>query len=154
MTEFSIRPMRTADIDAVMTIAAGLEDAPHWPRSAYDTALDPAAVPRRIALVTETAGAIAGFAIASLIPPQAELETIAVSQSLVRRKAGSALFAALANELKSLQIIEIMLEVRASNVAAQAFYRAQGLAWYGARKGYYGGEDAVLMRGFIFGREK
>src|SRR5258708_5949187 len=80
MSEPKIRPMAAADLKVVVAIADSLATAPHWPRSAYEAALDPAGVPPRIALVAEVSGIIAGLAIASLIPPQAELETIAISQ--------------------------------------------------------------------------
>jgi ribosomal-protein-alanine N-acetyltransferase len=151
MVEFRIRSMEPADINAVMSIAANLDDAPHWPRQAYEAALDPRAAPRRITLVAEHIGTVVGFVIASLIPPQAELETIAIAKSLARRKGGSALLGALFRRLASLKITEILLEVRASNFGAQAFYRAHGLVRYAGRKAYYPdtGEDAILMRGII-----
>jgi ribosomal-protein-alanine N-acetyltransferase len=156
MTEFRIRPMEPVDIDAVMSIAASLDDAPRWPRQAYEAALDPAATPERIALVAERTGAVVGFAIASLMPPQAELETIAIAKSLARCRGGSALLGELLRRLASLRIAEILLEVRASNLGAQAFYRALGLVKYGARKAYYAdtGEAAILMRGIISDGEK
>ena len=75
--------MSPEDLDRVMEIAASLKDAPQWPREAYTAALDmdpnQDATPRRIALVTDggQAGKVMGLAVASLIPPQAELETIA-----------------------------------------------------------------------------
>ena len=146
-----IRAMAAADLDPVLSIASSLDAAPHWPRSAYETALDPASVPRRIALVAELSGEVIGFAVASLLPPQAELETIAVARLFQGQRVGSALLAALIRELGVRQIGEIMLEVRASNQAAQALYRAHSLVAYARRKGYYAatGEDAVLMRGAI-----
>jgi ribosomal-protein-alanine N-acetyltransferase len=146
-----IRPMAAADIDAVMAIAASLDTAPHWPRAAYLTALDPTAIPKRIALVAEISAAVIGFAIASLIPPQAELETIAITQPLQRSEAGSALFHELVRELESRHVTEITLEVRASNLAAQAFYRSHSLHTIATRKGYYAdtGEDAVILRALL-----
>ena len=71
-----IRAMEAGDLDAVMEIAAGLETAPQWPRAAYEAAIDEEALPRRVALVAEIDGLVAGFAIASVIAPEAELETI------------------------------------------------------------------------------
>jgi ribosomal-protein-alanine N-acetyltransferase len=150
-----IRPMDAADIDAVMAIAASLATAPHWPRTAYETALAPSATPRRIALVGESAGDVIGFAIASLVPPHAELETIAISHSHQRRGAGTALVQAMLRRLESLEAPEIMLEVRASNLAAQAFYRAHSFNAVARRNGYYAdGEDAVLMRAILFRAQK
>jgi len=149
-----IRPMAFADLDAVTAIADGLDTAPHWPRSVYEAALDPAGTPRRIARVAELDGEVAGFLIASIIPPEAELETIAVSPAHQRRKAGGALLAELRGELATRGISEIILEVRASNAAAQEFYRAHLFAEFARREAYYRdtGDGAVLMRACIAGR--
>jgi ribosomal-protein-alanine N-acetyltransferase len=151
MSEVRIRPMALADIDIVIALAASLDSAPHWPRSAYESALDAMATPRRIALLAEISGAVIGFAIASLVPPQAELETIAVSLPFQRCKAGSALMTALIHALESSRVAEITLEVRASNQAAQAFYRSHCFENHGQRNGYYPdtGEHAVIMRAVL-----
>jgi ribosomal-protein-alanine N-acetyltransferase len=143
--------MTLADIDAVLALAATLDSAPHWPRSAYESALDAAATPRRIALLAEESSTVIGFAIVSLVPPQAELETIAVSPPFQRRKAGSALMTALIHALEASQITEITLEVRASNQAAQAFYLSHSFVSFGRRKDYYPdtGEHAVIMRALL-----
>jgi hypothetical protein len=42
-----VRRMRESDLDLVMAIAAGLKDAPHWPREAYFSALKHDSMPRR-----------------------------------------------------------------------------------------------------------
>jgi ribosomal-protein-alanine N-acetyltransferase len=144
-----IRPMRAADLDQVMEIAGSLNEAPRWLRAAYLNALDPDSTPRRIALVAEApeAGFVCGFLVASLLPPQAELETIAVSAREQRRGVGRKLFFAIVDELKALGVREFMLEVRASNQRALGFYRALGWTETGRRKRYYADpeEDAVLM---------
>ncbi len=145
-----IRPMTAADLDRVIEIAQDLPQAPHWPRAAYFSALNPSAVPRRIALVAEDAeaGCVAGFAIAGLVPPEAELETIAVAAECQRRGFARQLFSALAAELRVAQVTGIVLEVRASNGRAQTLYRSLGFAEAGRRPRYYADpvEDAVLMR--------
>jgi ribosomal-protein-alanine N-acetyltransferase len=153
MTLFSaavrVRRMTLADLDRVIEIAESLREAPQWLRSAYLTALDPDATPRRIALVAEESGsgAVAGFAVASLLPPQAELETIAVAPAAQRRGLARQIFATLTAELDSAQVAEINLEVRASNLPALGFYRMLGFAEAGRRLRYYHDpvEDAVLM---------
>jgi ribosomal-protein-alanine acetyltransferase len=142
-----IRRMTEADVDPVMELAAGLEQAPLWPRSAYLKALDPKATPRRIALVAEEGGAVAGFAVASLIESQAELETIAVAPEQRRRGLARRLFFALTEELGPAGAREFILEVRASNHPALGLYRSLGFAETGRRPRYYHDpvEDAVLM---------
>jgi ribosomal protein S18 acetylase RimI-like enzyme len=89
-----------------------------------------------------------GFAVASLLPPQAELETIAVAAEAQRCGVARQLFAKLAEELRKAQAMELLLEVRASNYPVIAFYRALGFAQTGSRPRYYADpiEDAVLMR--------
>ena len=148
MDTVRIRPMAADDVDQVRAIAEGLETVPHWPRCAYDAALESSAVLPRIALVAQDGGRVVGFAIASLVPPEAELETIAVAPIHQRRGVGAALLSALLEELRSRGIVEATLEVRASNLAAQAFYRAYRFAEFARREKYYGdtGEAAIVMR--------
>jgi ribosomal-protein-alanine N-acetyltransferase len=158
-----VRRMEPEDLDRVMEIAQSLKQAPHWPRSAYLAALARDAAPRRIALVAgEPASGVgspsdrssslgwivAGFAVASLLPPQAELESIAVAFAAQRQGLARRLFAALADELQAAQVTEVLLEVCASNQPALWFYQRLGFAETGRRPRYYRDpvEDAVLMR--------
>lgn len=145
-----IRPMTAADLARVMEIAASLPEAPQWPEAAYLTALSPESTPRRIALVAvgPRPEKVLGFILASLAPPQAELESIAVAAGIQRRGLGRMLFEALVNDLRAAGVLEIILEVRASNRPAAAFYRSAGFGQTGLRRAYYADpiEDAVLMR--------
>jgi ribosomal-protein-alanine N-acetyltransferase len=142
--------MSAADLAQVLAIVETLPTAPQWPHSAWSTAINPESTPRRIALVAEgpQPGSIQGFAVASLLPPQAELETIAVAPERQRQGLGQLLFRALAAHLKSANIAQLDLEVRASNHPALAFYISLGFAKIGLRPRYYADpiEDAVLMR--------
>jgi ribosomal-protein-alanine N-acetyltransferase len=146
--------MVRADIDQVVEIEQSLTGAPHWSRSAYMTAVDPHAVPRRIALVAEAPGGdeprqsvLAGFAVASLLPPQAELETIAVAAQFQRRGLAGQLFSVLVDELRAVRITDLTLEVRASNQPALGLYGRAGFLEIARRRRYYHDpvEDAVLM---------
>ncbi len=142
--------MTAADLPRVMEIAANLPDAPHWPESAYLDALNPDATPRRIALVVAgpQPGDFKGFIVASVLPPQAELESIVVAVGSQQTGLGRLLFNNLVSQLQAAGVIEITLEVRASNRAALAFYRSAGFSQSGLRRAYYSDpiEDAVLMR--------
>jgi ribosomal-protein-alanine N-acetyltransferase len=143
-----IRRMTAADLGRVLEIAAGLAESPHWPESAYLDALNPESTPRRIAVVAAGSDEIEGFTVASLLPPQAELESIAVAAGSQRRGVGRMLLDGLLSELRTAGVIEITLEVRASNDAALAFYRRAGFVETGTRRAYYADpvEDALLMR--------
>lgn len=140
--------MQPADIDPVMALAASLAQAPRWPRAAYETALRRRESPARIALVAEDArGEILGFVITALIPPQSELETIAVAGPAQRQGIAGRLLEELLARLKEIEITEVMLELRASNHPARALYIAAGFSETGLRTGYYSDpkEDAILM---------
>jgi [ribosomal protein S18]-alanine N-acetyltransferase len=148
-----IRRMTAADLGRVLEIAASLPESPHWPESAYLDALNPESTPHRIVLVAAGSdltgsGQVEGFTVASLLPPQAELESIAVATGSQRRGLGHMLLDALLSELRPLGVLEINLEVRASNQAAVAFYRSAGSSQIGLRRAYYTDpvEDAILMR--------
>ena len=145
--ELRIRPMAAEDLARVMGIAQTLKNAPHWPLAAYRAALAPSSSPRRVALVAEDALSVVGFAVAILLPPQAELETIGVAAGNQRRGVARRLFATLAGEFERAQITEVVLEVRASNRSALELYRSLGFRESGRRPRYYADpiEDAVLM---------
>jgi ribosomal-protein-alanine acetyltransferase len=93
-------------------------------------------------------GEVVGFAVASLTPPQAELEIIGVAPAVQRRGLARQIFWALAAELGAAQVAEVYLEVRASNQSALELYRRLGFMVAGRRPRYYHDpvEDAVLMR--------
>jgi [ribosomal protein S18]-alanine N-acetyltransferase len=92
-------------------------------------------------------GSVAGFAVASVLGPQAELEMIAVAADSQRGGVACGIFTTLVKELRSMCAGELLLEVRASNRPALEFYRSQGFEETGRRPRYYSDpvEDAVLM---------
>ncbi|HVN93350.1 MAG TPA: ribosomal protein S18-alanine N-acetyltransferase [Terracidiphilus sp.] len=145
-----VRRMTAADLTQVLEIAASLKELPQWPESAYLNALNSEATLRRIALVAAgpQTDRVEGFAVASAVPPEAELELIAVAAGSQRRGLGRMLLDGLRQELRAAGAVEIALEVRASNHAALVFYRSAGFGEKGLRRGYYVDpiEDAVLMR--------
>lgn len=142
--------MNATDLGRVLAIAGSLKEAPHWPRAAYLKALDPVAAVRRLALVSEdlTNGEVAGFAVLSVNPPDAELETIAVISAGQRRGMARQLFDEATRLLRKQDVLAVVLEVRASNAGAQGLYLALGFLEVGRRPRYYIDpvEDAVLMR--------
>ena len=143
-----VRSMRLADLERVLEIAAGLPEAPRWSRAAYLVALDALAMPRRFALAAEIAGSVTGFAVASQIGDEAELESIAVASAFQRLGVGRQLLEALAAAVRAGGARSMLLEVRASNVRAIAFYRRLGWSECGRRPRYYADpeEDAILFR--------
>ncbi len=153
---YRVREMLESDVEAVLALAASLPSAPHWPRESYLVALDPEARPKRIALITETfeggSPQIAGFAVASLLPPEAELESIAVAPAFQRLGVARRLVEVLRGELRSACATDLLLEVCESNEAALGLYRSLGFEETGRRTNYYANpavstlEDALLFR--------
>ena len=100
------------------------------------------------ALVCEDeTGALCGYLLAQCIPPEAELLRIAVLPSARRNGAARALMARFLSVCAARGASDLFLEVRASNDAAIALYRAYGFDACGTRRQYYKSptEDALLM---------
>lgn len=147
---FEIRPMVRDDIEAVMRMAASTPNAPGWTREAYLGGMKAQVQPRRISLIAEErqSKALLGFAVASVIPPEAELESIVTAAAHRRKGVARELFSALKSRLRHQGVHELVLGVRAGNGAALSFYRFMGFTEDGRRPAYYADpvEDAVLMR--------
>jgi [ribosomal protein S18]-alanine N-acetyltransferase len=148
-----IHTLEESDLDAVIGIAETLAEAPHWARGRYADLLRADSSRPRIALVAQNSASreVLGFAVASLtpslIPAEAELESIAVAAPAQRCGIGRLLLASLVTRLRTVGTAELHLEVRASNFAAICFYQAQNFKQTGVRPRYYTDpeEDAILM---------
>jgi len=141
--------MEGADLDRVLEIADSLVHAPRWARDVYEAAVDPGSTPRRVALVAEEAGTgIVGFAVASVVLGEAELESIGVAAEWQRKGIGGALLDEMSRFLRGFGVRRMILEVRESNAAAQSLYRCHGFEEAGRRASYYidPKEDAILLR--------
>lgn len=138
-----LRALTSADLEAVDQLEHRLFGDP-WPRSFFLEALaDPSAVCR----VAERGGGIAGYLVATIQPPLAELQNIATAPEQQRAGVARALLEDLIATCRARQVRELVLEVRVSNSAAQGLYRARGFRMMGLRRGYYHmpEEDALLM---------
>jgi ribosomal-protein-alanine N-acetyltransferase len=145
----TIRRLVESDLPGVLRIAESASEAPRWPRRTFVEMLSGEFLSRRIALVAADAGSgeALGFAVASLVPPEAELENIAVAREVLRRGIGRQLLSELIPGLRQTGIQTLHLEVRASNLAAMGLYNSFGFKEIGRRPRYYSDpiEDAVLM---------
>jgi ribosomal-protein-alanine N-acetyltransferase len=139
--------MAGSDLDRVMAIAASLATAPQWTRAAYEAAISGEEGPRRIALVVENSRDVIGFAIALVIGPVAEIETIGIESKAQGHGFGSSLLLAMLEELRLAGAGEVELEVRSSSEWAIRLYKRAGFLEVGRRRGYYQEpvEDAVLL---------
>ncbi|SKA10766.1 ribosomal-protein-alanine N-acetyltransferase [Enhydrobacter aerosaccus] len=92
-----------------------------------------------------------GFALCRVAADEAELLTLAVSQSCRRQGAGRALLKAVIDLVRARGANHLFLEVGADNPKAQALYQQAGFAAVGRRPGYYPRTkgppaDAIVMR--------
>jgi [ribosomal protein S18]-alanine N-acetyltransferase len=150
-----VRAACASDLDEILALAGSLQDAPRWSRAHYqqilaiEETLPSDSQRQRFALVARDlrSGQILGFIFASLVPPEGELESIAVAPQAQRKRIGRQLLSSLVTRLRTLGMTELHLEVRASNQSAVAFYLAANFNQTGVRPRYYADpeEDAVLM---------
>ncbi len=143
-----IRPMRDADIDTVYEVQGPALDWP-WSKTQIVAELtNPHA--RQWVLERQQGNTvfIVAFALFWFVHDEVHVLNIAVHPSCRRQGHGSRLLHALINEARRRLSQSVLLEVRASNTAAQRLYASLGFVPTGRRKGYYqsNGEDAVLMR--------
>ncbi|HUB52509.1 MAG TPA: ribosomal protein S18-alanine N-acetyltransferase [Terracidiphilus sp.] len=144
-----IRDMCKADLETVIGIAKTLKDAPEWPPQVYNAIIRPGSAGEHVTLVAQmpTTKEVCGFAIASLILPEAELESIAITPGVQRQGIGRKLLSELLRRLQQAGVETVFLEVRASNSAAIGLYNSFGFNETGRRPRYYSDpiEDGVLM---------
>lgn len=90
-----------------------------------------------------------GFTIVQQIVDEATLFDICVQPLAQGKGLGKLLLERVINDARHHGALVLMLEVRASNIAAIGLYQRLGFSEIGRRKGYYptadGREDAVLM---------
>lgn len=90
---------------------------------------------------------LAGFIAARLTMDELHINNVAVREPYRRRKLGSSLLAAVLERGRQKKARKAFLEVRASNLAAQALYGRHGFKAAGRRPNYYTqpAEDALVM---------
>ncbi len=95
--------------------------------------------------VCETDGEIAGYAGIWCIYETAELMRIATTPKHQKKGVAKVLMQKILECAESCDCERMMLEVRKSNVPAQELYKKFGFNEISVRKGYYNGEDAIIM---------
>lgn len=102
-------------------------------------------------LVVSQSDKIIGYCLYQALFEQAEILRIGTDPDYQRQGVASKLFAKLHEQLQQLEIENLLLEVRADNVAAIALYELQGFSVIHRRKGYYQQShqpaiDALIMQ--------
>jgi ribosomal-protein-alanine N-acetyltransferase len=141
-----VRPMRWPDIERVHRIELECFPDTAWSKEAFWAEL--ARSPHtRAYWVAEHGDELVGYVGLMAVPPDADIQTLAVDGSHRRRGVGSRLLAAAVAEAEHRGCGSLMLEVAASNTAAQRLYERRGFEPLARRSSYYGpGRDALVMR--------
>jgi len=139
-----IRKLEPRDIEGVLAIQKESPEIAQWAASDYESA----ARGEMAAWVAEEARGIAGFLVARLLVQEVEILNLAARPDARRRGVGSKLLAQAVDWSKIVRAERILLEVRASNLAAQRFYERHGFGVAGGRPAYYANprEDAVVLQ--------
>ncbi|MGY1916082.1 ribosomal protein S18-alanine N-acetyltransferase [Blastococcus sp. SYSU DS0973] len=140
-----LRPMRLADLPAVMALEEELFAPDTWTAAMYRDELS--RTDTRHYLVADDDGAVVGYAGLIAYDDEAHVATIGVTGARQGEGIGAQLLDALLAEADRRSPV-VLLEVRADNGTAQGLYRRRGFAEIGRRRGYYqpSGEDAVVMK--------
>jgi ribosomal-protein-alanine N-acetyltransferase len=146
-----IRDAVDGDLDALFALEALCFPKP-WPRQAFEQELrTPFA--RLWLLVDRFGEETVGFADFWLVEDELHLLSIAIHPDRQGSGLGRWLMDRVEEEGRESGAAMALLEVRASNAAAQALYRGRGYGQVGVRRRYYSdtGEDALVLMKFLGG---
>jgi ribosomal-protein-alanine N-acetyltransferase len=141
-----IRRLRRPDVDAVTELEKLIFPDP-WNKNAFRRESDGSRESwSRVAIDVATRRLI-GYMVAWVVADEAHLANLAVAPGARRRGVAQRLVDDLAAEAVRRKARMIVLEVRRSNVAAQALYRRNGFYTTMIRREYYrdNREDALVM---------
>ncbi|MEA3501260.1 MAG: ribosomal protein S18-alanine N-acetyltransferase, partial [Actinomycetota bacterium] len=133
--------MSRSDVPAVATLERDIYPEP-WSARVF---FDELAQGNRTYFVATNDGEILGYGGVMLIEDDAHITTLAVVPAFRRMRLGTRLLLALVERVVGGGARHLTLEVRATNTDAQQLYERFGFAPVGKRKGYYAGEDAIVM---------
>ncbi|MSO78075.1 MAG: ribosomal-protein-alanine N-acetyltransferase [Acidimicrobiia bacterium] len=141
-----IAAMRRRHVRSVLRIEQQVYPRP-WSHSLFLSELALRAT--RSYFVARVGRDVVGYAGLMMSAEDGHIMTIAVDPSWHRHKLGTRLMIALAREALARDALNLTLEVRLGNLAAQHLYRRFGFAPVGVRKNYYQeaekAEDALVM---------
>ena len=144
LSTITLRPMRWPDIEAAHAIESAVFTVDPWSAEQFWGEL---AQPTREYIVAEDSGVIVGYAGAYLLPPDADVQTIAVSGTAQGRGVGRLLLKELIAIAVRHECSQLLLEVRSDNESALGMYERFGFESISKRRDYYAsGADALIMR--------
>ena len=140
---YRIRSAVTADAGALVSIERRCFSDP-WSETSFREALES---PWTFGFVAVAGRGIAGYLIGREVAGTGEILNLAVSPEFRREGVGRALLRAAIVRLRKRRVDEVYLEVRESNLSAQALYLSSGFRPVGQRAAYYRNpkEDALVL---------
>ncbi len=138
-----LREMTMDDVPGVMALERTLFPLDAWTEGMLIGEL---AEPTRHYVVAESDDAIVGYAGLRFVPPEGDVQTMAVDERVWGKGVGSALLTELLDQAEKRGVTHMFLEVRSDNPRAQKLYGRFGFVQIGVRRGYYNGADALVMR--------
>lgn len=142
----TLRRMRWWDVEQVATLERDLFAHDPWSVEQFWGELARVPESRWYAVHEDDLG-IDGYVGLYTVPPEADVQTIAVAPRSQGQGLGRALLDALVDEARVRGCAQLFLEVRVDNVSAIALYERRGFTHDGRRTDYYGpGLDALVMR--------
>lgn len=132
------------DVDAVLKVENEAFTTP-WSRAAFEAETSDNEL--AYYLVVDVGGVIAGYAGMWLIIDEAHVTNIALAAAYRGAGLGEQLVRALMELARERGAVSMTLEVRVSNMKAQALYTKLGFVSRGKRRNYYtdNREDALIM---------
>ena len=142
--ELVLRRMEPGDVEAVVVLERASFPKPWGPEQflkelGHDWST--------ILLAVEPGGAVAGFVLYWVVHDEFHILNVACAPERRRQGVARRLLEETAARAQAAGSAVLTLEVRRSNVAAQALYAGLGYERVGVRKQYYAeeGEDAIVM---------
>ena len=142
----TLRPARPEDIDDITRIERDSFADP-WSEESFRRILGGHSAIFQV-LIVGGENVVAGYIIAFVIGPDAELLNVAVDPAYRRRGLAGQMLDAVLIQLGLNGVRTAFLEVRESNRAARGLYGSRGFQEIGRRRNYYRRpvEDALVMR--------
>ena len=143
--KITVEPLRRRHLAAILQIEQASYPRP-WTTGVFQSEIDLMRRGERHYLVARDGSELVGYGGLMFVLDDAHVTNIAVAQSRQRQGIATRVLAELAWQAIARDCHALTLEVRLSNVGAQALYREFGFAPAGVRKKYYENvEDAIVM---------
>ena len=141
-----IAPMQLHDVAEVLAVEQAAYGFP-WTHGNF---VDSLRAGHSVWTMRDCGGGLMAYAVMMIALDEAHLLNLTVAPQCQRFGFGWRMLEAMAETARGHGARTMLLEVRPSNVAAQAMYARYGFVRIGIRRGYYpagdGREDAIVMR--------